>query len=112
MCNLSTKATGNRTYDMTQSINTNRLHRVLSLPFLIVIRFYRLFSPLKQLVLGPYARCRFHPTCSEYAMECFRILPLHRAIQRSLSRILKCNPMHPGGYDPVNPDCETKTYPG
>jgi putative membrane protein insertion efficiency factor len=72
------------------------------MPFLILIRSYRIFSPVKQLIFGPYARCRFHPTCSEYALECFQTLPLHHAISRSLSRIGKCNPMHPGGYDPVH----------
>jgi putative membrane protein insertion efficiency factor len=112
MCNLSNKATGNRIDRMDQTIEVNPLHRALSLPFLFAIQFYRLLSPVKQLIFGPYARCRFHPTCSEYALECFRTLPLHRAIPRSLSRIFKCNPMHPGGYDPVHPDCDTKPYSG
>ena len=85
-------------------MDINPLSRALALPFLIAIRFYRLFSPVKQLILGPYARCRFHPTCSEYALECFQTLPFHRAISRSISRIFKCNPMHPGGYDPVHHD--------
>ncbi len=112
MCNLSPKATDNRIRKVNQSIGINPLYRVFSVPFVVAIRIYRIFSPVKQLVLGPYARCRFHPTCSEYALECFRTLPLHRAIPHSLSRILKCNPMHPGGYDPVHPDCDTKPYSG
>ena len=112
MCNLSKKAPGNRIQKVNHPIDINPLHRLFSLPFVVFIRIYRIFSPIKQLVLGPYARCRFHPTCSEYALECFRTLPLHRAIPHSLSRILKCNPMHPGGYDPVHPDCDTKTYLG
>jgi len=112
MCNLSQKAAGNRIEKLNQSIEINPMYRVFSFPFLAAIWFYRILSPIKQLVLGPYARCRFHPTCSEYALECFRTLPLHHAIPRSLSRIFKCNPMHPGGYDPVNPDCNTKTYSG
>jgi len=75
----------------------------LSVPFIILIKVYRLVSPVKQLIFGPYARCRFHPTCSEFALECFKALPVHLAIFRSLSRISRCNPMHPGGYDPVRP---------
>ena len=82
------------------------LHRCFAFPFILLIRIYRLFSPLKQLILGPYARCRFHPTCSEYALECFQTLPLHLALFRSLSRIFRCNPMHSGGYDPVHPPCK------
>jgi len=75
----------------------------LSVPFIILIKVYRLVSPVKQLIFGPYARCRFHPTCSEFALECFKTLPVHLAIFRSLSRISRCNPMHPGGHDPVRP---------
>ena len=102
MNNLSKHATDDSKTLMGHSIDINPFNRLLSLPFLIFIRFYRLFSPLKQFVFGPYARCRFHPTCSEYALECFQTLPFYHAISRSICRILKCNPMHPGGHDPVH----------
>ena len=69
-----------------------------------LIRIYQMFSPLKQLILGPYARCRFYPSCSEYSLTCFRELPLHQAFLKSFFRISRCNPMHPGGYDPVSPN--------
>lgn len=45
--------------------------------------------------------CRFTPTCSEYAAQA---LEMHGAVRGSLmaaSRILRCHPFHPGGYDPV-----------
>ena len=83
---------------------TEGILRHLGLPFVFVIRVYRFFSPVKQWIFGPYARCRFHPTCSEYALECFRILPVHHALAKSFLRICKCNPMHPGGYDPAISD--------
>ena len=61
-----------------------------------MIRLYqRLVSPL----LGP--RCRFYPSCSQYACEA---LHDHGALQGSwlaARRILRCHPFHPGGYDPV-----------
>jgi putative membrane protein insertion efficiency factor len=49
------------------------------------------------------AACRFTPTCSEYAAECVRLLPPWRALPRILWRVLRCNPLFRGGYDPVLP---------
>ncbi|MBW8271493.1 membrane protein insertion efficiency factor YidD [Caldovatus aquaticus] len=49
------------------------------------------------------ANCRFHPHCSDYALEA---LAVHGALRGSLlaaRRILRCNPWHPGGWDPVPP---------
>ncbi|HAD22380.1 MAG: membrane protein insertion efficiency factor YidD [Opitutae bacterium] len=83
----------------------------MKLPILLVISVYRWFSPIKQLIFGPYARCRFYPTCSEYSLDCFHHLPLHQAIAKSLSRIARCNPMHPGGYDPLFPDKNVEESP-
>lgn len=64
--------------------------------FLFLIRFYRrIVSPL----FPP--SCRFVPTCSEYAMEAFRRKSVPRALWMTVIRVMKCNPWHPGGYDPV-----------
>lgn len=86
---------------MKLTLHNFTLRNLLAFPFISLIRLYQLISPLKQLVFGPYARCRFHPTCSEYALECFRSLSLLEALCKTLSRIARCNPMHPGGVDPV-----------
>ncbi|MBO4391895.1 MAG: membrane protein insertion efficiency factor YidD [Clostridia bacterium] len=45
--------------------------------------------------------CRFTPTCSEYAIEAFRIHGFIRGFFLTLWRILRCNPFSRGGYDPV-----------
>lgn len=62
------------------------------------VLFYRWFiSP----ILGP--RCRFHPTCSEYALEA---LSAHGALKGgwlALRRIARCHPWGASGYDPVPP---------
>jgi hypothetical protein len=60
------------------------------------IELYRRFlSPL----LG--GRCRFHPSCSVYAHGCFERLDFFPALGRTAWRLLKCQPLHPGGVDPV-----------
>lgn len=63
---------------------------------LFLIRGYRYFiSPL----IGP--NCRFTPSCSEYAMLAISKHGVARGSMLSFSRVLRCNPWHPGGHDPV-----------
>lgn len=65
---------------------------------LAVIRAYqKRISPL----LGP--RCRFHPTCSQYADEAIREYGAGRGSLMAIWRILRCQPFCKGGYDPVPP---------
>jgi putative membrane protein insertion efficiency factor len=59
------------------------------------IRVYqKTLSPL----LG--SACRFHPSCSNYTIEALRKYGLIRGVARGAWRILRCNPFHPGGFDP------------
>ena len=50
------------------------------------------------------ASCRFYPSCSAYALESYQRLGFWKGTYLSLRRILKCNPFHPGGVDPVPGD--------
>ncbi len=59
------------------------------------------------------ANCRFHPHCSAYAIEALATHGAIRGVWLTVWRILRCNPWHEGGYDPVPPprancDCDRK----
>lgn len=45
--------------------------------------------------------CRFYPTCSQYALEAFESRGAFSGFFLSVYRILRCNPLCKGGYDPV-----------
>ncbi|MBT4214407.1 MAG: membrane protein insertion efficiency factor YidD [Porticoccaceae bacterium] len=62
----------------------------------LLIRGYQLaISPM----LGK--NCRFEPTCSCYAHEAIERFGVLKGGYLSAIRIAKCNPFHPGGYDPL-----------
>ncbi|KAA3621003.1 MAG: membrane protein insertion efficiency factor YidD [Proteobacteria bacterium] len=63
---------------------------------IVLLRGYKyLVSPL----LGP--RCRFYPSCSDYAIEAISRHGAGRGSWLALKRISKCHPWHEGGIDPV-----------
>lgn len=61
-----------------------------------LIRFY-------QRAISPYKKpcCRFYPTCSQYALEAVSKYGAVKGSYLAVRRILRCNPFHEGGYDPV-----------
>jgi uncharacterized protein len=48
-------------------------------------------------------RCRFHPTCSAYALEAVRVHGAVKGTVLSAWRVLRCSPLTSGGLDPVPP---------
>jgi putative membrane protein insertion efficiency factor len=67
--------------------------------------YQRYLSPLKG---SP--SCRFHPTCSSYAIEAIEVHGVLKGGLMGIWRVLRCHPFHPGGYDPVPPRRTPHTY--
>jgi len=63
---------------------------------LAAIHFYRRYiSPARPPC------CRFIPSCSQYAIEAIEKYGALKGGWLAFRRILRCNPFHKGGYDPV-----------
>ena len=65
--------------------------------FVFVIRLY-------QKAISPFLppSCRFYPTCSEYAVQSFTKYGVFKGGAKAVWRILRCNPLNKGGYDPLD----------
>ena len=63
-----------------------------------LLRAYQLMiSPL----LGP--RCRFYPSCSNYALEALQVHGAGKGSWLAAKRVCRCHPFNEGGFDPVPP---------
>ncbi|WP_420912408.1 membrane protein insertion efficiency factor YidD [Mesobacillus campisalis] len=68
-----------------------------------IIRFYQVaISPLKP------PTCRFYPTCSHYGMEAVTRFGALKGGLLTLRRLMKCHPFHPGGFDYVPEEWQSK----
>ncbi len=71
---------------------------ILGRILILLIRGYQLgISPL----MG--RSCRFHPSCSQYAIEALRTHGALRGMWLTVCRVGRCHPWHSGGHDPVPP---------
>ncbi len=63
---------------------------------IILIKFYQYFiSPLTG------QNCRYHPTCSAYALEAVEKYGSFKGTALAVKRVARCHPFHAGGFDPV-----------
>ncbi len=87
---------------MERKIEVN-LYRALNgvgsmVSHLIVIAI-RIYQNTLRLVFPP--SCRFHPSCSEYALGALRKFGPVKGGWLSVKRLSKCHPFNPGGFDPL-----------
>lgn len=72
------------------------LSRVLAWPLILLVRIY-------QATLSPFlgGQCRYHPTCSHYAIQALKEHGAVKGAVLAARRIMRCHPFAKGGYDPV-----------
>ena len=73
--------------------------KIVVLPVQFLVLIVRLYQKIISPILGQ--RCRFHPSCSNYCIEALQQHGMVRGLWLGLKRIVKCQPFHSGGYDPV-----------
>jgi uncharacterized protein len=81
------------------------LHKLISLVrgafVLALVGLIRVYQLLVSPLLG--RRCRFYPSCSEYAAESVRHFGPLAGSWRALGRLCRCHPWNAGGFDPPVP---------
>jgi uncharacterized protein len=68
---------------------------IKKIAIILLILYKKLVSP----ILGQ--NCRFYPSCSDYAREAIEQYGVLKGIWLACKRLLKCQPWHEGGFDPV-----------
>ena len=68
----------------------------------LVLKIIKVYQKCLSPLLGP--SCRFHPTCSEYALQAIETYGVIKGGFFALKRILKCNPWGGSGADPLPKD--------
>jgi putative membrane protein insertion efficiency factor len=73
----------------------------------LLVRGYRLLlSPLVPQTIG--GRCKYHPSCSHYALDALREIGFVRGTALAAWRLLRCNPWSRGGVDYA---CDQRVFP-
>lgn len=65
----------------------------------MLIGLIKLYQVTLSRILPP--ACRFTPSCSRYAVTALERFGIAKGGYLAFRRVLRCNPFHPGGYDPV-----------
>ena len=70
----------------------------------VLIALIRVYQWVVSPLLGP--RCRFHPSCSRYAVTALRRFGAVKGTWLTIKRVVRCHPLNPGGIDPVPERCQ------
>ena len=74
----------------------NFIYRCSKQAVVLVLKAYQCFS------CALFGRnCRFHPSCSQYAIEAIERFGIFTGAKKAMARILRCSPLTDGGHDPV-----------
>ena len=66
----------------------------------VVVGLLRIYQRWISPAFGP--RCRYYPSCSEYAIQAVQRFGILRGLVLAAWRLLRCNPLSHGGFDPVD----------
>lgn len=79
-----------------------------AIPARIARGLIRIYQVLLSPVMGN--QCRFHPSCSQYALEAVEAYGAVRGSWMAMRRLSRCHPLNPGGFDPVEVNT-TEVFP-
>lgn len=80
-------------------MSLRNLANLCNLPKICVISIVKFYhNNISQYML---CQCRYYPSCSEYTVSAVKHRGVFLGLLKGISRILRCNPLFPGGYDPV-----------
>ena len=105
LCNAAVReaaATNDRSTQIDSGTAVTTHQPTLSPPARLLIAALRGYQAwLSPLFAALGARCRFEPSCSQYALDAVQARGPLRGLGLAAWRLLRCNPFNAGGYDPV-----------
>jgi putative membrane protein insertion efficiency factor len=86
---------------VTATLTVGRRHRPVGFLARLLLAPIQLYKAVLSPLLPPM--CRFHPSCSVYAMGAITVHGPLKGLWLAVHRLARCHPFNPGGLDPVPP---------
>ena len=74
----------------------------------LIVVYQKLINPILHFFGGPYAGCRFSPSCSNYTLQAVETHGACKGVILGIWRICRCHPWSKGGHDPVPKNTKKK----